>query len=241
MRQELYPTNEGDPREGKELRASPEAASLIAAYEELLQVPGGERIVRGFGGHGGRSFREGATDAQIAGACEKALDLLGLDRDTFQREGLSCSREELLDRMRDQLLAGALTAGDQVLFVATEPYGGPGDFCLRGGRVLAIDPGRMTCSVRGDFFTMEDVPLHYVLGRYDSSYGLYVMIDHGDGLSTLYAHNSRLVVQVGDTVEAGDIVSVSGSTGRSTGPHLHFEVRVDGERTDPRAYLPASS
>ena len=169
MRQELYPTNEGDPREGKELRASPEAASLIAAYEELLQVPGGERIVRGFGDHGGRSFREGATDAQIAGACEKALALLGLDRDTFQREGLSCSREELLDRMRDQLLAGALTAGDQVLFVATEPYGGPGDFCLRGGRVLAIDPGRMTCSVRGDFFTMDDVPLHYVLGRYDRS------------------------------------------------------------------------
>lgn len=68
----------------------------------------------------------------------------------------------------------------------------------------------------------------------------YVMIDHGNGLSTLYGHNSRLLVQVGQTVEAGDIIALSGSTGRSTGPHLHFEVRVDGEQTDPRAYLPTA-
>lgn len=68
--------------------------------------------------------------------------------------------------------------------------------------------------------------------------GYYVIIDHGNGLSTLYGHNSRLLAQVGQTVEAGDIISLSGSTGRSTGPHLHFEVRVNGERTNPRYYLP---
>ena len=76
--------------------------------------------------------------------------------------------------------------------------------------------------------------------QYHSSYGYYVMIDHGNGLSTLYAHNSQLLVRVGQTVAAGDIVSLSGSTGRSTGPHLHFEVRLNGQRTNPRAYLPAS-
>ena len=80
------------------------------------------------------------------------------------------------------------------------------------------------------------LPGTVTVSQYSSSYGYYVMIDHGDGLSTLYAHNSRLVARVGDTVEAGDIVSVSGSTG----PHLHFEVRINGQRTDPRAYLPAS-
>lgn len=64
--------------------------------------------------------------------------------------------------------------------------------------------------------------------------------NHGNGLSTLYGHNSRLLAQVGQTVEAGDIIALSGSTGRSTGPHLHFEVRVDGEQTDPRAYLPTA-
>ena len=76
--------------------------------------------------------------------------------------------------------------------------------------------------------------------QYSGSYGYYVMIDHGNGFSTLYAHNSRLVAKVGDAVEAGDIVSASGSTGRSTGPHLHFEVRVNGVRTDPRYYLPTT-
>lgn len=71
-------------------------------------------------------------------------------------------------------------------------------------------------------------------------YGYYVMVDHGNGMVTLYAHNSRLLVRVGETVEAGDVVSLSGSTGRSTGPHLHFEVRVNGQRVNPRPYLPTS-
>ena len=69
-------------------------------------------------------------------------------------------------------------------------------------------------------------------------YGYYVMVDHGNGMVTLYAHNSKLLVQAGDTVEAGDILSLSGSTGRSTGPHLHFEVRINGQRVNPRSYLP---
>ena len=82
------------------------------------------------------------------------------------------------------------------------------------------------------------LPGTVTVSQYSSSYGYYVMIDHGGGLSTLYAHNSKLLVKVDQTVSAGDIVSLSGSTGRSTGPHLHFEVRVNGERTNPRSYLP---
>ena len=82
------------------------------------------------------------------------------------------------------------------------------------------------------------LPGTVTVSQYNSSYGYYVIIDHGNGLSTLYGHNSRLLAQVGQTVEAGDIISLSGSTGRSTGPHLHFEVRVNGERTNPRYYLP---
>ncbi len=76
------------------------------------------------------------------------------------------------------------------------------------------------------------------VAQYDSSYGYYVTIGHEGGLLTLYGHNSRLLVRPGQQVQAGDVVSLSGSTGRSTGPHLHFEVRLNGQRTNPRYYLP---
>lgn len=68
----------------------------------------------------------------------------------------------------------------------------------------------------------------------------YAMIDHGNGLTTLYGHCSQLLARVGQTEQAGDIITLSGRTGRSTGPHLHFEAHVNGERTNPRAYLPKS-
>ena len=83
------------------------------------------------------------------------------------------------------------------------------------------------------------LPGTVTVSKYNAGgYGYYVMIDHGNGLATLYGHCSKLLAKVGQTVEAGDIIALSGSTGRSTGPHLHFEARVNGERTNPRAYLP---
>jgi murein DD-endopeptidase MepM/ murein hydrolase activator NlpD len=66
-----------------------------------------------------------------------------------------------------------------------------------------------------------------------SGYGLTVVIDHGEGLQTRYAHLSSLAVHEGDTVESGEVVARSGNSGRSTGPHLHFEVRKDGRAIDP--------
>jgi murein DD-endopeptidase MepM/ murein hydrolase activator NlpD len=73
---------------------------------------------------------------------------------------------------------------------------------------------------------------------YSSSYGNYTVIDHGNGMTTTYAHQSQRLVQAGDTVEAGQVIGLVGSTGNATGPHLHFEVRVNGELQDPRNYLP---
>ena len=72
---------------------------------------------------------------------------------------------------------------------------------------------------------------------YQGSYGNTVMIRHDNGLVSLYAHNSALVVNVGDRVEKGQVVSKIGSTGRSTGPHLHFEIRVNGTAQNPLNYL----
>lgn len=69
------------------------------------------------------------------------------------------------------------------------------------------------------------------------SYGNYVIIDHGGGIATLYGHSSKLLVSKGQAVSRGDIIALVGSTGYSTGNHLHFEVRINGVRTQPMDYL----
>jgi murein DD-endopeptidase MepM/ murein hydrolase activator NlpD len=71
-----------------------------------------------------------------------------------------------------------------------------------------------------------------------TGYGYTVIIDHGEGLKSLYSHMKGEWVAVGDWVERGQLIGEVGSTGNSSGPHLHFEVRVDGERMDPLEYLP---
>lgn len=68
-------------------------------------------------------------------------------------------------------------------------------------------------------------------------YGKVVEIDHGDGYMTRYAHNSKLLAHVGEHVHAGEVISDAGSTGRSTGPHVHFEVWHDGKLVNPLAYV----
>jgi hypothetical protein len=70
-----------------------------------------------------------------------------------------------------------------------------------------------------------------------SGYGNFVMIDHGEGIVTCYGHLNEIYVNVGDKVSVGDVIGEVGNTGRSTGPHLHFEVRVDGFKIDPAPYL----
>jgi murein DD-endopeptidase MepM/ murein hydrolase activator NlpD len=78
-----------------------------------------------------------------------------------------------------------------------------------------------------------------LVGRADwySSYGLYISIDHGADMETRYAHLSRLAVAAGDSVKKGDLIGYVGSTGRSTGPHLHYEVRIDGLAVNPIPYM----
>lgn len=88
-----------------------------------------------------------------------------------------------------------------------------------GASILAADSGTVTTAT------------------YSSSYGNYVMINHGDGRYTVYAHMSSMAVSVGNTVTQGETIGYVGSTGWSTGPHLHFEVISSGGRVDPLQYF----
>ena len=92
-----------------------------------------------------------------------------------------------------------------------------------GSPVYAASAGTVTCA------------------QYSGSYGNLVKIDHGGGVETYYAHCSRLDVQSGDCVTAGQVIAAVGSTGNSTGPHLHFEVRVNGNAQDPMEWLGKNS
>ena len=74
-------------------------------------------------------------------------------------------------------------------------------------------------------------------GWNNGGYGNFVVIDHGNGVLTRYAHNSEIEVKAGQRVKAGEVISKSGSTGDSTGPHLHLEVQIDGRKVDPRRWM----
>lgn len=142
--------------------------NLIATYEELLDIPKEQRITHYFGDYGDHFFNRGVTEEEISKVYHKALDVIEMEDIEFQEPGKPyIQRGEVIGRMRDCLLQKELNPGEQVLFVATEPYGGMGDFAFRGGIVESVDTWKKTCSIRSDFFTMDDIPLHYVLGRYN--------------------------------------------------------------------------
>lgn len=76
-----------------------------------------------------------------------------------------------------------------------------------------------------------------IFAKYCGAYGNLVKIDHGNGIETWYGHASKILVKEGQKVNAGDVVAKVGSTGNSTGPHLHFEIRIDGNHVNPQNYM----
>ncbi len=101
---------------------------------------------------------------------------------------------------------------------------------------LGIDIGEPSGS--GPAYASAAGTVSFAGGDPCCSYGLYVIIDHPDGMQTLYAHFSSIAVQKGQRVTQGQRIGTSGCTGKCTGPHIHFEVHVNGKPVDPLRYLP---
>ena len=103
--------------------------------------------------------------------------------------------------------------------------------------------GRQIFHTGIDIGVDEGTPVHaadsgtVVYSGWMDGYGYAVVIDHGNGISTLCAHNSDLAVSEGQSVSKGAVIAYAGSTGNATGPHVHFEVRVNGDPVNPLGYL----
>ena len=115
----------------------------------------------------------------------------------------------------------------------TSPYGyrihpTTGQYKFHNGVDLANNQGTPIYAARSGQVTVD---------TYGSTYGYYVTINHGDGYSSLYAHMTRSVVDKGDTVKKGQLIGYMGSTGRSTGPHLHFSIFYNGSSVNPMNYI----
>jgi len=133
--------------------------------------------------------------------------------------------------------------------MALVPYRKPvvGEVEFTSGFGVRSDPflGRPAMHTGLDFRGATGDPIRatangrVVSAAYAGGYGRMVEIDHGNGLSTRYGHMSAINVKVGDTIKIGQVIGLVGSTGRSTGPHLHYETRIDGEAVDPQKFLRA--
>jgi murein DD-endopeptidase MepM/ murein hydrolase activator NlpD len=179
------------------------------------------------GGVGGPAVGEEPADSLAT--LQHQIDKLHREVD-LQR----VSQEELQGFLNDQRsLSGALPAGWPVKGWLTSTFGvrrDPFDGQRRMHEGLDIATRTGTPVVATAAGIVREVGT-------EPGYGKLVAIDHGYGYSTLYAHNSRILVKVGQRVKRGDKLAAAGNTGRSSGPHVHYEVRLNGVPVNPNKYL----
>ena len=184
------------------------------------------------GGQGGPfvPFTTGRADTSASLAQLNGLvEALGIEAD---------QRTDLFTLFESRLLESRL----QALMV---PNSKPVDVMVGSGFGFRADPftGRAALHTGLDFPTEVGTPVHAAAGgvvrlsEYHPEYGNLIVLDHGNGLVTRYAHNSKVLVRVGDLIKRGQVISEVGTTGRSTGAHLHFEVLVDEVPQDPAKFL----
>lgn len=192
---------------------------------QAARVPGLEAEVRRLDAERAKVAELAQTLGELEAQYERVRMLLGADIPQKGREPiLPPLRQEPRDTASGELLSTTpstwpLTQPGFITRQLTETDGGP-------------HPG-LDIAVPQDSYIRAAGPGIVRDTGNDEVYGYYVLIDHGDGYETMYGHASRLFVKRGDTVARNEVIALSGSTGRSTAPHLHFELRRDGRPIDP--------
>ena len=164
-------------------------------------------------------------------------DSLAKQYDAVKKEADAISETiKVLQSANTQYIGGAMCWPSQASTRITSPFGWR-YLSLLGGRNYhtGVDIG-----AAGGTNILAANSGKVIKAGWNNSYGYMVMIDHGGGIVTLYAHSSKLLVKTGDVVARGQVIALIGSTGLSTGNHLHFEVRVNGNYKDPLNYITPS-
>jgi murein DD-endopeptidase MepM/ murein hydrolase activator NlpD len=214
------------------------AARLEALRKELVVMAQNDAKVRvmaklakpkadGLGGVGGPAVGEEPADSLA----------------TLQRQIDDLRREVDLQRVSQEELQGFLN--DQRSLLGARPAGWPVKGWITSSFGVRRDPfdGRRRMHEGLDIATRTGTPVLATAAGIvrevgsDPGYGKLVVVDHGYGYTTLYAHNSQIKVKVGQRLKRGDLVALAGNTGRSSGPHVHYEVRFNGVPVNPHKYL----
>lgn len=175
---------------------------------------------------------------------EREAALTQLSKDEVLWTQIIKEEEEISKKLEKEII--------ELTKLSTRVYsGGKFEWPVPGYYSLSSNYGQRTSPIYGgaEFHKGIDIPAprgidviaaaegEVISAGYINGYGYSVIIDHGSGITTLYAHNSQLVVSVGQVVSRGQTISKIGSTGNSTGNHCHFEVRINGGHTNPMQYF----
>ena len=220
----------------REINAVAARVGELQAHSNRLNALG-ERLTRD-AKIGGEEFDFGKRPG--VGGGEKVQDIPAADL----LKGLN-ALEAKFEASGDQLSVLESMMYSEQLQLAALPSNRPVSGYITSGFGTRTDPvrGGIGHHLGIDFDANTGDPVHAAAGGVivfsgvKSGYGNVVEVDHGNGYTTLYGHNSRLLVRPGDIVRPGQTIAKAGSTGRSTGPHVHFEVHVNGRPVNPRKFL----
>lgn len=205
-------------------------ASWWFVAAQAARVPGLEEEVARLESERGQVAALARDLAEAEEQYERVRRLLGVEG------AAQASREVALPPLRGDVAGGA-PAPEASAMPSSWPLSQAG-FITQMREVTdgASHPG-LDIAVPADTYIRASGPGTVVDAGLDEVYGRYILLDHGNGLESMYGHASRLFVEPGDLVEQDEVIALSGSTGRSTAPHLHFEIRKDGQAVDPLTYV----